>query len=77
LRLVGRLAFVMAAIVALSLNITRASQTITDFKGQELVFLTWSEYIDPEVVSEFEKRFNAKVKFAYFEEDDQRTEILV
>ena len=73
----ARLAFVIAAFLALSLNITRASQTITDFKGEELVFLTWSEYIDPDVVSEFENKFNAKIKFAYYESDDNRTEILV
>lgn len=44
---------------------------------QELVFLTWSEYIDPEVVAEFEAQFTAKVSFVYFESDDVRTEMLV
>ncbi len=73
----ARLVLVAAAILVLSLNITRASQTVTDFKGEELVFLTWSEYIDPDVVSAFEKKFNAKVKFAYYESDDKRTEVLV
>jgi spermidine/putrescine transport system substrate-binding protein len=43
----------------------------------ELVFFTWSEYIDPEVVSEFEERFDAKIRFSYFESDDTRTDILV
>jgi spermidine/putrescine transport system substrate-binding protein len=43
---------------------------------QELVFLTWSEYMDPEVLTEFEEKFNAKVNFVYFESDDIRTEIL-
>ncbi len=77
LPLIKRLAWVCVAILALSINITRASQTTTDFGGEELVFLTWSEYIDPEVVADFEKKFNAKVKFAYYESDDKRTELLV
>ena len=38
----------------------------------ELVLLNWSEYIDPEVVAEFEQRYNVKVKEIYFESDDYR-----
>lgn len=44
---------------------------------RELVFMTWSEYMDPDVLAEFEARFNAKVKFHYYEADDDRTEQLV
>lgn len=44
---------------------------------RELVFLTWAEYMDPDVITEFETKFNAKVKFSYFEADDDRTERLV
>lgn len=44
---------------------------------QRLVILTWSEYIDPEVVREFEQAFNTEVVFVYFEADDTRTEMLV
>lgn len=43
----------------------------------EVVFLTWSEYMDPELVSEFEKKFNAKIKMVYFETDDMRDDLLV
>lgn len=43
---------------------------------QELVFLTWPDYIDTDVVAEFEKKFNAKVRFIYFESDDVRDELL-
>jgi spermidine/putrescine-binding protein len=28
---------------------------------QELVFLTWSEYMDPDIIKEFEEKFKAKV----------------
>jgi len=52
------------------------SRADNNFNGQQLKFLTWSDYIDPEVVSEFEKRFNAKIKFSFFESDQSRTEML-
>lgn len=48
-----------------------------DFEHQEILVLTWSEYLDPEVVTEFENKLNAKIKFVYYESDDVRTEILV
>ena len=44
--------------------------------GEELVFFTWSEYIDPEVVAEFESETGARVKFVYYESDDLRTRTL-
>lgn len=44
---------------------------------RELVVLTWTDYIDPAVVAEFEQRFNANVKFFYFESDDDRDDLLV
>ena len=42
-----------------------------------LVFLNWSEYLDPELVEEFEQRFNAKVSEVYFESDDLRDDMMV
>ncbi|MBF0279998.1 MAG: spermidine/putrescine ABC transporter substrate-binding protein [SAR324 cluster bacterium] len=44
---------------------------------QTLNFLNWSEYIDPEVVRKFEKKFDVKLKEFYFETDDDRDDILV
>ena len=44
--------------------------------GQELVFLTWADYIDPEVVAEFEQETGIAIRFRYFESDDARDEIL-
>lgn len=44
--------------------------------AQELHFLTWSEYMDPEIVQEFEEKLGVKVKFTYFESDDDRTALL-
>ncbi len=44
---------------------------------QELHFLTWSEYMDPELIDKFEKLYNARVKFAYFESDELRDDMLL
>jgi spermidine/putrescine transport system substrate-binding protein len=43
---------------------------------QELVFLTWSDYIDPEVVAAFEQKFDVKVRGVYFETDDSRDDMM-
>jgi spermidine/putrescine-binding protein len=43
----------------------------------EIVFLTWADYLDPEIVTEFEQEHDIKVKFRYFESDDARDENLV
>lgn len=43
----------------------------------ELVFLTWSEHIDPAVVKQFEKRFQCKVQMRYFDNKDQRDSMLL
>ena len=51
-----------------------AKPTSTD---NELVFLTWSEYIAPDVVAEFEKTRNAKVRFVYFQSDDARDRLIL
>jgi spermidine/putrescine transport system substrate-binding protein len=44
---------------------------------QELVILTWSEYMDPELVQQFESQNNAIIKFVYFESDELRDDMLV
>ncbi|MDH5570940.1 MAG: spermidine/putrescine ABC transporter substrate-binding protein [Gammaproteobacteria bacterium] len=43
----------------------------------ELVFLTWSEYLDPEIVEKFELKHNAKLRLVYFETDDTRDDMLL
>lgn len=54
-------------------QLARAEESIAP---QELVFLTWPDFIDNAVVAEFEKQFNAKIRFIYFESDDGRDELL-
>jgi spermidine/putrescine transport system substrate-binding protein len=45
--------------------------------ANELVILNWADYLDPEVVAEFEKENGAKVRFVYFESDEGRDNYLV
>lgn len=68
---------VICATVALMLpGIAGAQSSASSATVRKLDFLTWSEYIDPAVVAEFERRFNAEVTYTYFESDDHRDEIL-
>jgi spermidine/putrescine transport system substrate-binding protein len=43
----------------------------------ELVILNWADYIDPEVISAFEKKHQAKVRVINFEDDDNRDQLLL
>ena len=44
---------------------------------EELVFLTCSEYIDPDIVKEFEIKYNVNLKEVYYETDEIREEMMV
>ncbi len=44
--------------------------------GQELVFLTWPEYMAPELVEKFEEKFDATVKMIYFETEEEREQLI-
>jgi spermidine/putrescine transport system substrate-binding protein len=44
--------------------------------ARELVFLNWADYVDPDLVREFEARANARVKMVYFEGDEAREGLL-
>lgn len=65
-------ALILAAITLSSF----ADSQVTETRKKELVILTWEDYIEPEVVSAFEKKHNATVRFVYFEEDDERDELM-
>ena len=62
-----------AASVALACAVAVAPVAYGD---EELVVLTWADYIDPEIVVEFERETNVEVTFAYYESNDARDEIL-
>jgi spermidine/putrescine transport system substrate-binding protein len=42
----------------------------------QLAIFTWADYIDPELVAEFERENAVKVQFSYYASDDDRDEIL-
>ncbi len=67
---------VRAILVGFVFNLV-SSAAFAQSGPRELVFVNWSEYIDPELVQEFEKQFNAKVKDVYFESDDLRDSLLL
>ncbi len=46
-------------------------------KEESLVFLNWSEYMDPDLIKMFEEKFNAKVKEVFFETDETKEEMLI
>jgi spermidine/putrescine transport system substrate-binding protein len=66
----------VAVTLLLSL-LAAASSTSADAGQRELVFLNWSDYMDPALVEEFEKIHGVKVKQVYFETDDARTDMLL
>ncbi|MDH3714120.1 MAG: spermidine/putrescine ABC transporter substrate-binding protein [Gammaproteobacteria bacterium] len=61
---------------AAAVFITASLVPATAELGEELVFLTWADYLDPDVVAEFEHETGIKIRFAYYESDDGRDEIL-
>ncbi len=60
--------------VALLFSVTSIAQAA---QTNELVILTWSEYMDPELVKQFETQHKARIKFVYFESDELRDDTLV
>ena len=51
----------------------------TNCKAAEkvLTILNWSEYVSPDMIIAFEKKYKVKVKVVYFESDDARDKILL
>lgn len=64
------------SLLAASLWLSSA-QAAEDKPTQELVVLNWADYLDPELVVEFEKAFNTKVREVYFETDNERDKLLL
>jgi len=67
--------FVLTLVLFFSTKVI--AQTTTETKPQTLTILNWSEYFDPEIISEFEKKYNVKINEVYFETDDARDKILL
>ncbi len=60
--------------VILSAEISNEQESTTE--KQKLVFLNWAQYLDLELVKEFEHRFNAEVTEVYFETSELMNGIL-
>lgn len=45
--------------------------------AEELVFLTWADYINPDLVAEFEAEFGVELEIVVFELDEARDSLLV
>lgn len=48
-----------------------------DAAARQLVILNWSDYLSPEVVTQFEQQFDAEVIEVNFDSDEHRTQILL
>ncbi len=59
------------------LSICPAKEAPPTPTANKLVILNWSEYLDPEVLKEFEAQTGIKITEVYYETDEMRTEMLV
>ncbi len=50
---------------------TKAKET------RQLVLLNWDEYLDPEVIDRFEKKFNVRLVQIFYSSDETRTEKMI
>ncbi len=57
------------------INVAAEPQTSTE--KQQLVFLNWSEYIDPDLIEKFEQQHNAEVIEVYFDSIEMRDQLLL
>jgi len=69
-------ALLVAALAALLAG-TRLAAAGGDGGQRELVVLTWSEYVDPELVARFEREHDVRVRFVYFVTDEDRDDIML
>jgi spermidine/putrescine transport system substrate-binding protein len=53
------------------------SVSATEVPTRKLVILTWSDYMEPELIKKFEAKYNAHVTEVYFESDDMRQDMLL
>ena len=73
-----RCGFRRSASAVLCLALLSAVMMSTPLRAAEqLVFLNWSEYIDPELLAEFEAETGVMVKEVYFENDEDRDSVMV
>ncbi|MDH3738209.1 MAG: spermidine/putrescine ABC transporter substrate-binding protein [Alphaproteobacteria bacterium] len=76
IRIVANLVIFTTLLATVSLWGLTANAADAD-KSRELVILNWEEYLDPDLVAEFEEAFNAKVREVYYEQDNERDKLLL
>ena len=64
-------------LVTLLLPLWPLHSSASDAATSELVILNWADYIDPEVIADFEAKHHAKVRIINFEDDDNRDQLLL
>lgn len=64
-------------LLSLLIQAAAAGEYVPPSPKKTLVILNWSEYIDPELVKEFEQQFNAEISEVYFESDELRNDMLL
>ena len=62
--------FLLVSLLGVSLPLTAAEDP------RRLSILNWADYLDPDLVTEFESRYNAKITEVYFDSDQERTQML-
>ncbi len=68
-----RLSLLVLILLTFSYKIT---DVYASSEKETLVFLTWADYMDPDLIKRFEEKFNTKLKQVYFESDEQREQKL-
>ena len=66
----------LLSLVLLAIAATLPGFALGQTNPPELRILNWAEYIDPEIVTEFEQTFEAKVTIHFFESEDDRDQLL-
>lgn len=64
-------------LLLLLLPLLSAPSLAGDVNKPELVILNWADYIDPDLISAFEKARHVKVRVINFEDDDNRDQLLL
>lgn len=72
LSIISRLMFLFFAFCMANVSHANGMREVS-----ELVVLTWPDYIDPTVVSAFERSHDTKIHFVHFKSDDERDRLIL
>ncbi|WED24920.1 spermidine/putrescine ABC transporter substrate-binding protein [Vibrio sp. JC009] len=63
--------------VVLSILLGLFCQEVSAHHPNRLVILNWADYLDPAIVADFEKEYQAEISEILYESDEERTNMLV